>query len=273
MPELPEVETVRRVLLPYLKERKIIAVQIYNSQVIAAPSAEEIVGCVQGQAITGLARRGKFLQLQFASGDRLAIHLRMTGSLTVESQDSPLEKYTHAVFTLDNGNQLRYADVRRFGRIWYIPKAAPDMSGAEKLGPEPSDKSLTAAYLKDKLRSSKKSVKTMLLDQSVVAGIGNIYSDEILFAAGIYPGKPCRSLTDDDLERLAEMIPKQLSYFTEKNAISFEDYTASKGTDYRNTPFLQVYGKAGKPCPVCGGTLQRLVLGGRSSVFCPHCQK
>ena len=113
----------------------------------------------------------------------------------------------------------------------------------------------------------------MLLDQSVVAGIGNIYSDEILFAAGIYPGKPCRSLTDDDLERLAEMIPKQLSYFTEKNAISFEDYTASKGTDYRNTPFLQVYGKAGEPCPVCGNTLQRLVLGGRSSVFCPHCQK
>ena len=113
----------------------------------------------------------------------------------------------------------------------------------------------------------------MLLDQRIVAGIGNIYSDEILFAAGIRPDRPCADLTEDELERLAEVIPERLTFFVEKNAISFEEYALSKGKDYRNTPFLQVYGKGGKPCPVCGNTLHRLVLGGRSSVFCPHCQR
>ena len=115
--------------------------------------------------------------------------------------------------------------------------------------------------------------KAMLLDQTVAAGIGNIYSDEILFAAGIRPDRPCNSLTDGELEGLAAVIPERLNFFIEKNAIGFEEYTMSKEKDYRNTPYLRVYGKGGKPCPVCGERLQRIVLGGRSSVFCPHCQK
>ena len=113
----------------------------------------------------------------------------------------------------------------------------------------------------------------MLLDQSIVAGIGNIYSDEILFAAGIRPDRPCDTLTDGEFERLAAVIPERLNYFIGKNAISFDEYVLSKGKDYRNTPYLQVYGKGGEPCPVCGNTLQRIVIGGRSSVFCQHCQK
>lgn len=113
----------------------------------------------------------------------------------------------------------------------------------------------------------------MLLDQSIAAGIGNIYSDEILFAAGIRPDRTCCELTDGDFERLAAAIPERLNFFIGKNAIGFEEYSISKGKDYRNTPYLRVYGKGGEPCPVCGNILQHTVLGGRSSVFCLHCQK
>ena len=116
-------------------------------------------------------------------------------------------------------------------------------------------------------------VKALLLDQRAVAGIGNIYSDEILFSCGIRPSRPCRSLTDAEWEKLAAAIQERLEYFIEKNSISFADYAAGGGKDYRNTPFLQVYGRGGEPCPGCGAPLARIVLGGRSSVFCPHCQK
>ncbi len=273
MPELPEVETVRRVLEPRLRKKTIAGVQIHNAQVIADPSPEQFIAGAAGQRIAALLRRGKFLKLLFESGDHVTIHLRMTGCLTVEPHAAPSEKHTHVIFALDDGSALRYEDVRRLGKLWFAQKGEPDVSGAEALGLEPFDDALTAAYLREKCQSSKKPVKSMLLDQRVIAGIGNIYSDEILFAAGILPDKPCGALTGDDFERLAAAIPERLSFFIEKNAISFEEYALSKGKDYRNTPFLRVYGKGGEPCPVCGNILRRVVLGGRSSVFCPYCQK
>ena len=141
--------------------------------------------------------------------------------------------------------------------------------GADSLGPEPSDSTFTAAYLRGICEKTGKPVKTLLLDQSVVAGIGNIYSDEILFASGIRPDRPCSTLTGRETARLADAVPERLAYFTEKNAISFEEYRAGRGRDYRNTPYLNVYGKGGKPCPVCGSLLRRIVLGGRI-VVC-HC--
>lgn len=273
MPELPEVETVRRVLLPHLQNRKIIGVQIHNAQVIAAPLPEEFEASMQGQNISDFTRRGKFLRLCFASGDHLTIHLRMTGCLTIEPYTTPIEKHTHITFTLDDGNELRYEDMRRLGKLWFTKEGERDISGADKLGIEPFAATLTAAFLRSKCRKKKSSVKSMLLDQSIIAGIGNIYSDEILFAAGIRPDRLCGSLTNSGFEHLAAIIPELLAFYIEKNASSFEEYTLSKGKNYRNTPYLQVYGKGGKPCPVCGATLQRLVLCGRGSVFCPHCQK
>ena len=273
MPELPEVETVRRVLEPHLQNRKITEVQIHHAQVIAAPSAEQFAEDLPGQKVAAFTRRGKFLRLGFDNGDKLTIHLRMTGCLTVEPQTAPTEKHTHVVFALDDGSELRYGDVRRLGKLWFAKSGDEDISGVKELGSEPFDGAWNAAYLRDKCQNSKRPVKTMLLDQSIVAGIGNIYSDEILFAAGIRPDRPCSTLADGDFERLAKAIPERLNFFIEKNAISFEEYALSKGRDYRNTPYLRVYGKGGEPCPVCGETLQRIVLGGRSSVFCPHCQK
>ncbi len=273
MPELPEVETVRRVLEPHLQNRIITGVQIHNPQVIAAPSPEEFAEDVRGQKIAAFARRGKFLRLQFESGDHLTLHLRMTGCLTLAPCGTPCGKHMHLAFSLNDGNELRYEDVRRLGKFWYTESGNADTSGTENLGIEPFDAALSAQYLREKCGQSRKPAKQMLLDQSIVAGIGNIYSDEILFAARIRPDKPCRELSEDEFERLANTIPERIKFFIEKNAITFEEYTAAKGREYRNTPFFQVYGKAGRPCPICGGTLKRIVLGGRSSVFCPHCQQ
>lgn len=273
MPELPEVETVRRVLAPHLLNKKITDVQIKNAQVIVSPLPEQFAERMRGQIISDFTRRGKFLRLCFASGDFLTIHLRMTGCLTVEPRLTPAEKHTHIVFSLDGENELRYEDVRRLGKMYFTPKGGRDTSGAEKLGVEPFDGALTAAYLLSNCENSKKPVKSMLLDQSIVAGIGNIYSDEILFAAHIRPDRPCNALTGEEFDRLAAAISERLNFFIDKSAVSFEDYALSKGKDYRNTPFLQVYGRSGEACPVCGGALQRTVLGGRSSVFCPHCQQ
>lgn len=271
MPELPEVETVRRVLLPRLQGKTIRRVRIWNEQVLGSPP-ETFAARLTGQTVADFLRRGKFLRLAFAGGDALTLHLRMTGCLLLEEESSPPSKHTHLGFLLSDGKELRYEDVRRFGKFWFLPEGEKDPSGMERLGIEPFDPALTAAFLAQKTAKSKKPVKEALLDQRLVAGIGNIYSDEILFAAGIRPDKACNLLGEEEFSRLAAAIPERLAYFTEKNALTFEEYAKSGGKEYRNTPYLQVYGKSGAPCPRCGGTLAHMRIAGRSAVFCPHCQ-
>lgn len=201
MPELPEVETVRRVLLPRVQKRKIIEAQIQDTQVVASPSPGQLLDRVQGQVIADFTRRGKFLRLLFDSGDYLTVHLRMTGCLIVEPHAAPTEKHMRIRFLLDDGSELRYEDVRRLGKVWFTGSGERDVSGAGELGIEPFDGLLTAPYLRCRCGRSKKPVKSMLLDQTIVAGIGNIYSDEILFAAGIRPDKHCDALSEDEFER------------------------------------------------------------------------
>ena len=204
------------------------------------------------------------------SGDTLLLHLRMTGCLLAAPPEFPKEKHTHVVFQLSDGKELRFSDTRRFGRFWLIGAGEADpYSGIGKLGSEPFAPDCTAEYLFARFGKRKKAIKECLMEQSVIAGIGNIYSDEILFAAGLHPARAADSLTGAEWERLAALIPERLSFFIAKNAITPEEYLQTKGRDYRNTPFLQVYGHAGDPCPVCGTTLCRTVIGGRSSVYCP----
>ena len=194
--------------------------------------------------------------------------------MLVTPPDYPTEKHTHIIMQLNNGMELRFSDTRRFGRFWLIQNGEADTySGIEKLGLEPFDEKFTAEYLQNRLGKRKKAIKECLLDQSVIAGIGNIYSDEILFRARISPVRPANSLTAKEWFCLASEIPECLSYFIEKNRITPEDYLQTKGQDYRNTPSLQVYGHNGEPCPNCGNTLCRTVIGGRSGVYCPNCQK
>ncbi len=274
MPELPEVETIRRVLEPQINSLTITAVTVRRPEVAAHPAAEEFCQILTGQTVSAMTRRGKFLGIHLAGGDHIVLHLRMTGCLLNAPAGYPEEKHTHVVFCLSNHTELRFSDPRRFGRFWLVRAGEEDTySGVDKLGPEPFDAKLTATYLQQALGRSKRAIKECLLDQRVIAGIGNIYSDEILFAAQIHPARPANSLTGAEWERLAATIPSLLDWFIEKNATTPEEYLQGRGRAYRNTPFLQVYGHGGAPCPRCGATLERITVGGRSSVFCPVCQK
>lgn len=213
-----------------------------------------------------MERRGKFLIFLMDNGDRMFLHLRMTGQLFVTPPDYPMEKHTHLLIHFENEKQMRYIDVRRFGRFWYIKKEEDEsITGIDKLGPEPFDKEFTSAYLKGKLEKKKKPIKEMLHDQSVVAGIGNIYSDEILYAAGIHPETRCTELTENEWNKLAKIIPEILTWAIEKKQIAQKEY--------RNVPFLKAYGHQGKECPICGSVFERVVVGGRSSCYCPGCQR
>ena len=193
MPELPEVETIRRVLEPQIKGLTITGVTVNRPEVIGHPTAEGFCQALTGQTIDTMTRRGKFLSVLLDSGDYLVLHLRMTGCLLLTPADYPAEKHTHIVFHLSSGDELRFSDTRRFGRFWLFRKGESDTySGMDKLGLEPFDAGLTADYLQQHFGKRKKAVKECLLDQSVIAGIGNIYSDEILFASGIHPYGPPR---------------------------------------------------------------------------------
>ena len=274
MPELPEIETIKRVIEPQIQGLMIDKVNVKRPEVVAYPAADEFCGRLTGQTISHMTRQGKFLVIHLNSNDRIILHLRMTGCLLLTPADYPEEKHTHVIFRLSNGKELRFSDTRRFGRLWLLKNGEADTySGTHKLGTEPLDKLLAAEYLKALLGKRKKTVKECLLDQSVIAGIGNIYSDEILFTARIYPARPANNLDMEEWKRLAAAIPERISYFIEVNKITPEEYLETRGQDYRNTPFLQVYGQEGKPCPKCGEMLRRMVVGGRGSVYCPVCQK
>lgn len=274
MPELPEVETVRRILEPQLAGRTVTAVDVRSPQVIAHPDAGRFAALLQGRSVTELSRRGKFLTLHFAGGDRLCLHLRMTGQLLVLPAGEPVEKHTHLILSLSDGKQMRYIDVRRFGRFWYFQRGEADgITGQSALGLEPSDPALTASYLQARLGSCKRPIKEALLDQTVVAGIGNIYADEILFAARIYPAAKCAALTAAGWERLARAIPEIIRWGIAANEMTPAEYLAGKGRDYHNLSGLRAYGRAGQPCAACGGTMEKMSVGGRTSCFCPHCQR
>lgn len=274
MPELPEVETIKNVIEPQIQGLVIKQVTLKRPEVVAYPATDEFCRQLTGQTVSRMTRQGKFLMIHLSSHDRIILHLRMTGCLLLTPLDYPLEKHTHVIFRFHNDTELRFSDMRRFGRFWLIQEGEDDVySGIGKLGIDPLSTELTAGYLRTRLGKRRKTIKECLLEQTIVAGIGNIYSDEILFTAGIYPARPADSLADKDWERLAEIIPERLLFFVEKNRITAEDYLETKGQDYRNTPFLQVYGHAGRPCPKCNETLCRMVVGGRGSVYCPACQK
>ncbi len=274
MPELPEVETIKNVIEPQITGLTVKNITINRPEVVARPTAEEFRKAVIGQTLSSMTRRGKFLMIHLKNENRIILHLRMTGCLLVVPPGYPMEKHTHIILQLDNGMELRFSDPRRFGRFWLIQKNEEDLySGIGKLGLEPFSSACNGAYLQARLGKRKKAIKKCLLDQNVIAGIGNIYSDEILFRARLYPSMPANNLTSIEWERLAAAISECLSYFIEKNKISPEDYLATKGQDYRNTPFLQVYGHDNEPCPNCSKTLVRTVIGGRSSVYCLNCQR
>lgn len=271
MPELPEVETVREVLTPFIIGQKISNITINLAKVVVNQTPQNFISNLTGQTITRFTRRGKFLTLHLQSGDYVVIHLRMTGTLIIESQNTPTIKHTNLIIDFTNGNSLRFIDSRGFGHWWFFPTGTEDTSGQQNLGPEAT--TVTLDDVQQKIAHRRTALKTLLLDQHNFAGIGNIYADEICFKAGIRPTKHGNCLNSAELERLATAIPAIINEFIAFHHVSFEVYTKSKGTSYQNDANLLVYGRAKQPCKKCGHTLIGTRIGQRSSVFCEHCQK
>ena len=271
MPELPEVETVRSVLLPYVVGQKIINTTISLPKVVANLNPQTFITKMQGQSITDFTRRGKFLTLHLDSGAFVVIHFRMTGTLIVENAETSPAKHTHLRLTFANGQELRYNDSRGFGHWWYFAPDQPDTSGQQLLGPEPE--AVTVEYLRAKLTKRQAPIKTLLLDQHIIAGIGNIYADEICFRTQIRPDRQGSSLTSAELTRLATTIPAVIHEFIQIHKVPFAVFATSQGKSYQKSTNRAVYGRKGEPCQKCGHPLSGTRIGQRSSVFCAHCQK
>ncbi len=274
MPELPEVETVKNTLSPLLIGRTITTCRLNRTDVIKYPAAEQFSLLLNDARIGLLSRRGKYLIINLDNGDRLIIHLRMTGRLLCTPADKEQKIHTHVIFALDNGNELRFSDTRRFGCLWLLKKGEEDtVTGINRLGIEPFDDNFNADYLSSHLSKRRICIKQGLLDQSVIAGLGNIYVDESLFAAAIAPQHLTSELNQQQWQTLAEVIPQVLMQSIANNGTTFSDYLDGEGNAGKNMPFLQAYRREGLPCLRCGASLQRAKIAGRSSYFCPVCQK
>ena len=248
MPELPEIEMVRRAVGPRLVGRTVVSADVRQPKVVAHPDVDDFLDRIVGRTFTSLDRRGKYLIAVLDDGQRIVMHMRMTGCLLVTPADMPEERHTHIVMPLDDGSQLRFSDMRRFGRFWLFRKDEDDdISGVSKLGPEPSDPSLDPDYLKDRLGSCRRAIKDCLLDQSVVAGIGNIYSDEILFDTGIDPSCPANILSDEDWMIKSTLFLPLLLYFNDYDTFVFP--SDQHQTDLLSPPSnAQTTGKT--PCKI-----------------------
>jgi formamidopyrimidine-DNA glycosylase len=276
MPELPEVETVRRSLEPNLINKKIADVKVNLPKLIKIPSGDEetFKTNLTGRQFKTIKRRGKYLLFYLDQGWVLVIHLRMTGRLIYLDKHLPVEKHTHFIFYLDDGTQLRFHDVRQFGLIYLVKEEDLDtIGGLKTMGPEPLSADFTYQCFKTSLNGKKQRAKAFLLDQRCVAGIGNIYADEILFQAGIHPDRRVDTLRDDEKEALWRAIKDRLQAGVDHRGTSIKDYVDGFGQAGSFQHQLQVYGKYGQPCPKCGTTIERIKTGGRTTSFCPKCQR
>jgi formamidopyrimidine-DNA glycosylase len=274
MPELPEVENTVRDLKPLLVGRRIEGVHIYWPRLIANLSPEAFEQQLVGRQIVNTDRRGKFLLFPLDDGATLILHLRMTGKLFPAESGEDLTKHTHLVFDLDNGQQLRYQDLRKFGRFYLVCDRETVLG---KLGPEPLSEAFTPIDLLDAVQARRTAIKTLLLNQQVIAGIGNIYADEALYRAGIHPLRAGNSLTLADCSRLHASIRQTLAEAIREGGSTLGNSALS---NYRRPIGVQghyqrrhkVYQLTGKPCPVCGTPVERIKVAQRSTHFCPHCQ-
>ena len=274
MPELPEVETIAR----SLRDGRGDAASILGSTIehvsvlwersIAAPTVAEFIRSIEGQVIQRIERRGKYIVITL-SHDTLLIHLRMSGDLRVEQCDGhaapALKKHDRVVFSLQGDKRLIFEDARKFGRIWLLEDPQCELA---KLGPEPLSDQLTADVFHAMLQQSKRQLKPLLMDQTFLAGLGNIYTDEALFKARLHPLMKAQALTREQAAALLRAIKDTLQDGIRKNGASID--WVYRGGDFQNHFF--VYGRKGQPCRVCGTPIERLVVGQRGTHICPHCQ-
>jgi formamidopyrimidine-DNA glycosylase len=273
MPELPEVETMVRDLGPRVLGRTITSVDASFQGVVIWPGFPEFVDRVSGAEITQVARRGKYAIFSLASGDALIVHRGMTGSLLLRTPEAPMEAHVRLILHLDSGEELRFNDPRKFGKVFVM-----EATGVERplpwsrMGPEPLNGSFTAESLRNSFQGRTALVKSLLLNQQIVAGLGNIYVDEALYLAGIHPTRRANTLSLAENNRLYAAIKEVLTAAVEGRGTTFDSYVDFEGRAGRYQRDLQVFRKAGAPCPRCGTAIVRLVVSGRGTHVCPQCQ-
>lgn len=274
MPELPEVETIRRTLVSKVEGRVIKTVRLHLPRLIKWPSPEAFQAVIRGKQINRLTRRGKYLLFHLDDGNILIVHLRMTGRLYYVAADIPLDKFVRIVFELDNGDHLIYADTRTLGTLYLMPaEELWRIAGLASLGPEPLTPEFTNDYLRGILRKRSGKVKAVLLNQQLIGGLGNIYVDECLALAGVHPERPADSLDDNEISKLHQAINRVIEDGIAHGGTSFRDYRDGAGQKGSHQHHLHVYGRKAEPCRVCGTAIQRIEVGGRGTHYCPCCQK
>ena len=281
MPELPEVETVARDLRGLVVGARIVGSR--NLWVRTLRSGDPIAfdAAIGGRTIVGTSRRAKLVVLDLDDGSAITIHLKMTGQLFVVPAEVPLDTYVRQVIEFEDGRELRFRDIRKFGRVGIARRTGPagDLTGElgggagfKGFGPEPLDPAFTARVFRQRIRARKGRLKPLLLDQAFIAGVGNIYADEALWAARLHPLRTASTLRPADEGRLYRAIRTILAEAVERRGSSIDDYTAPDG-DGSMQERLLVYQRAGEPCPRCGRPVRRIVVGGRATHFCSWCQR
>jgi formamidopyrimidine-DNA glycosylase len=274
MPELPEVETIRRQLEPELVGRRIQSVKVLDERWTRPEPPAQVERALAGRLIEAAERRGKYLLLRLEGGRTLAMHLRMTGNLLLgEGEDFPAPRHLRAVIRLDGGSRLLFTDARRFGQAVVLDDPEVDDYFAARLGVEPLSGRLTAEELCRLASGRRAPLKSFLLNQLGVAGIGNIYADEALHRARLHPLSPAGSMKPDDCERLRLGIVEALEAGLRSGGASMDDYRDARGQQGAMQDEFLVHTREGEPCPRCGAEIRRIVVAGRSTYFCPSCQR
>lgn len=274
MPELPEVETIRRSLLPGLMGRRIEALQVRNRRLRTPLQPARLRRELLGRYIAGIERRAKYLLLRLSDEQILVLHLGMSGRLSLVTPDVPLEPHTHVRLRLDGGRELRFRDHRRFGMLFVV--AAADLPRHPRfcsLGPEPLEEAFTPALLQARARGLRRPVKNFIMDARVVVGVGNIYASEALHRAQVHPETEAQRLRLLRWERLHGAIRETLLRALRAGGTTLSDYRAADGRAGEFQVELAVYDREGQPCPRCARRIRRIVQAGRSTYFCPRCQR
>jgi formamidopyrimidine-DNA glycosylase len=271
VPELPEVETTRRGISPHIQDARVLAVAVRQAK-LRWPVPPEITGILPGTKLEAVQRRGKYLLLEFASGV-LLIHLGMSGSLRILTQDVPPTPHDHFDLVFDNGKLLRLRDPRRFGAVLWTQDPITEHPLLKALGPEPLKADFTGSYLYQLCKSRRSAIKNLIMQSQIVVGIGNIYANEALFLAGIHPSRTGNRISAARYERLADAIVQVLKRAIQQGGTTLRDFQREDGKPGYFAQQLQVYGKVGDPCTQCGSTIQQKVIGQRSSYYCVKCQR
>ncbi|MCD2256658.1 DNA-formamidopyrimidine glycosylase [Agrilactobacillus fermenti] len=270
MPELPEVETVRRGLKALVVGKKIVDVQVLWPKIVTNDS-EEFKQQLAGRTIEAIDRRGKYLLFRLSGHLTMVSHLRMEGRYFLNQSDEPVTKHTHVIIAFTDRTQLRYADVRKFGRMTLLKTGQENqLSGIHALGPEPLSPDFQVADFYQRLQKHKKNIKAVLLDQHTVAGLGNIYCDEVLWLSKIHPLLPANRVTFTQAQSLHAAIQAELKKAVAAGGTTIRSYVDANGDSGHFQFNLHVYGREGQPCERCGALIQKIKVGGRGTHFCPQ---